>query len=199
MRFDGKDLTPAALHEAGPENYTWWSGKGDPDITTPGFVFFGKDAFADQVYKDFPEKEQQFPEGEGTVIGGEGFGWYGDPPKRFPHIGGVQIGTGVEIGSNVTIDRGALADTIIGHHVKIDNGVHVGHNAVIGDRSILTAHCVIGGSAVIGEDVWVGLGALIKNKVKVGNGATIGMGAVVVKDVPAGVTVVGNPAKELKK
>jgi UDP-3-O-[3-hydroxymyristoyl] glucosamine N-acyltransferase len=83
--------------------------------------------------------------------------------------------------------------------VKIDNGVHIGHNAHIGRESILTAHCVIGGSAKLGKRVWVGLGAQIKNQITVGDDAVIGMGAIVVKDVPAGVTVVGNPAKELEK
>ena len=198
MKVDGKELTPAALHEAGPGNYTWWNGLGDTPTGDYGWCFLTKQDMAEQVYEDHPHIPRTVV-GKYSVIGGAGFGWYGSPPKRFPHIAGVRIGKHVEIGSHVTIDRGALSDTIIGDHVKIDNGVHVGHNAVIGDRSILTAHCVIGGSATLGKGVYVGLGALIKNKVTVGDKAVIGMGAVVVKDVPAGVTVVGNPAKELKK
>jgi len=167
-------------------------------------VFTSKWEFADQVNLDYPDGvpvEIQGGEptfvGEGTVIGGPGFGWVGQTPRRFPHIGHVWIGYGVEIGSNVTIDRGAIGHTVIKDYVKIDNGVHVGHNASVGSRSLLTAHCVIGGSARIGEDVFVGLGALIKNQVTVGDRATIGMGAVVIKDVPQGATVVGNPARPI--
>ncbi len=50
----------------------------------------------------------------------------------------------------------------------------------------------------IGEDVWIGGGAIILPGVTIGDGAIIGAGSVVTRDVPAGVTVVGNPAKPLK-
>lgn len=205
MIYKGRHLTPAPKHAAWQFNYTWYNGKGDIPIHA-GYCFTDKAEFAEQIYKDYPDglpaptiKNKAHTIGEGTIIGGEGFGWYGNPPKRFPHIGGVSIGTNVEIGSNVTIDRGALSNTIIFHDVKIDNGVHVGHNAVIREGSILTAHCVIGGSARIGVGCWIGLGALIKNQIRVGNNVTVGMGAVVLKDVPDGVTVVGNPARILEK
>ena len=203
MMHLGHFLAPATKEDAGPDNYTWWNGKGDYPIKA-GYVFLTKGGMADQIYEDYPDgRELRFKGrppryGENTVLGGQGFGWYGTPPKRFPHIGGIRFGREVEIGSCTTIDRGAIGDTIIGSYVKIDNGVHIGHNANIGDRSILTAHCVIGGSAVIGEDCWIGLGAQIKNQIKIGDGVTVGMGAIVVKDVPDGVTVVGNPARTLE-
>jgi len=196
-------LSPAPKETADYWNYTWHNGKGDYPINA-GYVFKSKELMAEQINSDYPSGKplviKGCPErlGENSVIGGDGFGWYGTPPKRFPHIGGIVFGEEVEIGSCTTIDRGSLGDTVIGSYVKIDNGVHVGHNAVVGDRSILTAHCIIGGSASIGEDCWIGLGAIIKNQIKVGDGATVGMGAIVVKDVPAGVTVVGNPARILE-
>ncbi len=204
MIVNGRELTPAPSSLSGGYNYTWYNGKGDyPQFAA--HVFSTKREMAEQVYEDF--EEDGLPEvvitgepdyvGENTVIGGPGFGWYGTPPKRFPHIGGVHFNPGVEIGSNVTIDRGALGNTMIDFDVKIDNGVHVGHNARIGAESILTAHCVIGGSVVIGRNVWVGLGAMIKNQIRVGDDATIGMGAIVIRDVPAGETVIGNPARPI--
>ncbi|TBR22377.1 MAG: sugar O-acetyltransferase, partial [Reyranella sp.] len=48
---------------------------------------------------------------------------------------------------------------------------------------------------VIGADVWIGGGAIILPGVSIGDGAIVGAGAVVTRDVPAGVTIVGNPAK----
>lgn len=202
MIHKGRTLTPAASDAATATNYTWHNGiRNYPHRA--GYVFTSKEAIAEQIYDDYPEGvpvgiwNTPTIMGAGCVIGGNGFGWYGDPPKRFPHIGGVVFGKDVELGSNVTIDRGALGDTTILDNVKIDNGVHVGHNARIGRNSILTAHCIIGGSANIAEKVWVGLGAIIKNQITVGAGATIGMGAIVVKNVEPGVTVVGNPARPM--
>jgi len=199
--FDGVNLTPATKEEAGPGNYTWWNGKGEYPIEAR-YVFTTKEAMAEQVYRDFNGKlpppriiNGPVSRGENTVIGGNGFGWYGDPPVRFPHIGGVRFGDSVEIGSCVTIDRGSIDDTSIGNYVKIDNGVHVGHNASIGDSTKLAAHCVIGGSAKIGAYCWIGLGAQIKNQITIGDHVTVGMGAIVVKDVPDNVTVIGNPAR----
>lgn len=167
-------------------------------------------AFAKVVYRFFNTADfgvygtymggENIKIGENCAIGLDGFGYVKDTDGtwlRFPHLGRVVIGDNVEIGSNVCIDRGALGDTTIGKGVKIDNLVHVAHNVEIGENTLVVAHSVIGGSVKIGKNVFVGMGAMIKNKVTVGDGATIGMGAVVIHDVPAGATVVGNPARVL--
>ncbi len=130
-----------------------------------------------------------------AVLGSEGFGFHRG--VQFPHIGGVRIGTGVRIGAHTCVDRGAIGDTIIGNDTKVDNLVHIAHNVRIGKRCTIVAGAVIGGSAVIGNDVFIGINASIKNGVRIGDGATVGMGAVVLHDVPAGATVVGNPARIL--
>lgn len=206
MIHEGRTLTPAPSYRAGPDNYT---GLWKPGLDYPrqaGYVFDNKLDFMTQIREDHPGGvpaqvlcPTRYGVGQNTVIGGPGFGWEwaNDRWLRFPHIAHVRIGRNVEIGSNCTIDRGSLDDTVLEDGVKLDNGVHVGHSAYIGKHSLLTAHCVIGGSAVIGEKVWVGLGAQIRNHVHVGSGAVIGMGAIVVKDVPPGATVVGNPARPL--
>jgi UDP-3-O-[3-hydroxymyristoyl] glucosamine N-acyltransferase len=139
--------------------------------------------------------------GAGCSIGLHGFGYAKAPDGswlRFPHVGRVVIEEGVEIGSNVCIDRGSLTDTRICSGVKIDNHVHIAHNVIIGRNTLVIAHAMIGGSVTIGESCWIAPGALIKNKVTIGDGATVGLGAVVLHDVDPGVTVVGNPAMPLK-
>ncbi len=116
---------------------------------------------------------------------------------RFPHIGRVEIGEQVEIGSNTCIDRGALGATRIEAGAKIDNLVHIAHNVVIGERSLVIAHAMIAGSVKLGSDAWVAPSSAILNQLTVGAGAVIGLGAVVIRDVAPGATVVGNPAKPL--
>ncbi len=207
MRLNDLELTPAPSKRAGPSNYCWWNEEPRyQPLGNPGWVFLTKEGMADQIREDYPDGRRPIITGEpatigeGTVIGGDGFGWLKGLVgwQRFPHIGGVWFGFNVEIGSNVTIDRGALADTEIGTGVKIDNGVHIGHSAWVGKDTLITAHAILGGSTTIGFDCWIGLGAIIKEHVVIGDGAIIGMGAIVLEDVPAGETWVGNPARKLR-
>jgi acetyltransferase-like isoleucine patch superfamily enzyme len=116
------------------------------------------------------------------------------------HVGGVTIGENCYVGATSTIQTGIYGEsTELGDEVFIDNRVHVGHGTRVGAKTSVTAGAVLGAWLEIGDDVWIGVGAVIREHVKIGDGAVIGMGSVVVKDVPAGMTVVGNPAKELKK
>lgn len=140
--------------------------------------------------------------GANCSIGLPGFGYEkaesGDY-VRFPHLGRVVIGRDVSIGSNTCIDRGALDDTEIGEGAKIDNLVHIAHNVRVGAHSLVIAHAMIGGSVTIGDDAWVAPCVAVKNQVRIGANALLGMGAVVLRDVPDGTTVVGNPAKPLPR
>jgi UDP-3-O-[3-hydroxymyristoyl] glucosamine N-acyltransferase LpxD len=138
--------------------------------------------------------------GANCSIGGQGFGlvWSDDDNwVRFPHVGRVLIENGVEIGSNTCIDRGALGDTRIRSGARIDNLVHIAHNADIGEHALVIAHAMVAGSATIGARAWIAPNAAIMNQLTVGAGAIVGLGAVVVKSVEPGTTVVGNPAKPL--
>lgn len=137
-----------------------------------------------------------------VIIGREGFNYQKNEKginKRVTHIGGVRIEDNVDIGSGTAIDRGILNDTCIGSNVKIDNLVHISHNCVIGEGTIIAAGAILGGGVNVGKNCFIGINASIKQRIKIGDNAFIGMGAVVVKDVPSGITVVGNPAKPLKK
>ena len=138
----------------------------------------------------------------GAVLGGMGFGFEKDENGnlfRFPQIGNLFIGDYVEIGANTCIDRGALSDTVIGDYCKISNLCHIAHNNKIGKNVVITAQVNISGSSVIENEVWIAPNASIRGWLTIGEGATIGMGAVVTKDVPAGETWVGNPARKLEK
>ncbi|HEV7284595.1 MAG TPA: UDP-3-O-(3-hydroxymyristoyl)glucosamine N-acyltransferase [Kaistia sp.] len=134
----------------------------------------------------------------GTVIGSDGFGYERNENgelEKFPHIGGVTIEDDVEIGSNTSVDRGTLSDTIIRQGARIDNQVHVAHNVTIGRNVAVIAQSMLGGSVHLGDGAWIAPSVCIMNQVKIGANATVGLGAVVVRDVPEGVTAMGNPAR----
>ncbi len=133
----------------------------------------------------------------GSRLGTEGFGYaeeHGDP-VRFPQVGRLVIGDAVEIGANVTIDRGALADTVVGAGTKIDNLVHVGHNVRIGENCMIVAQVGIAGSVEVGDGVQLGGQAGIAGHLSIGDGARIGAQAGVIGDVPEGATYSGYPAR----
>jgi UDP-3-O-[3-hydroxymyristoyl] glucosamine N-acyltransferase len=89
-----------------------------------------------------------------SVIGSDGFGFARGPAgwEKIHQIGTVRIGDRVDIGSGVTIDRGALGDTVIADGVIIDNQVHIAHNCEIGERTAIAGCVGMAGSAVIGAD-----------------------------------------------
>jgi UDP-3-O-[3-hydroxymyristoyl] glucosamine N-acyltransferase len=125
----------------------------------------------------------------GARIGVDGFRFEQDierkTVRKMLHLGKVIIGDRVEIGGNTVIDRATFAEdaTIICNDVKVDNLVHVAHNAKIGARSLIVAQTCIGGSATIGEDAWIGIGAAISDNVSIGNRAKVLLNAVVAYDV----------------
>lgn len=94
----------------------------------------------------------------GVVIGGDGFGFAESPQgwHKVPQLGSVIIGNDVEIGSNTTIDRGALKDTIIEDGVKLDNLIQIGHNVKIGAHTIIAACTAVAGSVTIGKYCVIG-------------------------------------------
>jgi UDP-3-O-[3-hydroxymyristoyl] glucosamine N-acyltransferase len=133
------------------------------------------------------------------TIGGAGFGYAKNTSgqySRFTHLGNVVLENDVTIHNNTCIDRAVMGSTIIAEGSKIDNLVHIAHGVVIGKNTLVIANSMIAGSTKIGENCWIAPSVSILNKVNVAEGSTIGMGAVVLKDVPAHSTVFGNPAKK---
>ena len=140
----------------------------------------------------------------GAVLGSDGFGYVRDAEtgcyEKFPQIGRLVIEDDVEIGSNTTIDRGALDETRIGRGTKIDNLVHIGHNCRIGENVVIAAQTGISGSAVIEDDVVIGGQVGIADHVRLEQGVIVGAQA----GIPShkilrgkGVVYWGTPARPL--
>ena len=102
----------------------------------------------------------------GAVIGSDGLGFANEKGKwvKIEHLGKVLIGDNVEIGSNTSIDRGSVGNTLIGDNVKIDNLVHLAHNVKIGSGTAIAANSAIAGSSSIGKNCTLaGCCALVDN------------------------------------
>jgi len=112
----------------------------------------------------------------GAVLGSDGFGYVRDEKfgryVKFPQIGQLVIGDYVEIGANVTIDRGALDKTVIGPGTKLDNLVHIGHNCALGVNVIMAAQVGLSGSVSVGDD------CLFGGQVGIGDHAEIEAGSI---------------------
>ena len=104
-------------------------------------------------------------------------------------ISGIQIPRGTDIGGGLLIPHyGCL---VVNRNAKIGNRCVLLHNVTIGAKG----RGDDSGVPEIGSNVYVGAGASILGTVRVGDGAVIGANCVVVKDIPASMVAVGNPAK----
>ena len=140
--------------------------------------------------------------GPNCSIGYDGFNYLRKDDNTLQlkkHCGTVVIGDNVEIHSNVCIDRGLTGNTIIHKGAKIDNLVHIAHDVVIGENTLIVAGSVIGGGVYIGDNNFIGIGVGIRPDVKIGNGNLIGMNSVVLKNIESYQIWAGNPAKYLRR
>ena len=133
----------------------------------------------------------------GAVIGSDGFGTVkeGDRHLNLPHIGKVILGKEVWIGSNTTIDRGSIGDTIIGDNTKIDNLIQIAHNVSIGKSCLIASGVAIAGTTIIGDNVSIGGQVGIVGHLSIGDNSIIGAQSLVTKSFGKGVFVSGNPAR----
>ncbi|MEQ8370692.1 MAG: UDP-3-O-(3-hydroxymyristoyl)glucosamine N-acyltransferase [Alphaproteobacteria bacterium] len=132
----------------------------------------------------------------GARIGQRGFGFAMSPQghQRVPQLGRVIIEDDVEIGANVTIDRGAGPDTVIGAGSVIDNLVQIGHNVRLGRGCVIVAQAGISGSTRLGNFVVMAGQAGLAGHLSVGDGAQVGAKAGAMRDIAAGERVLGSPA-----
>lgn len=121
----------------------------------------------------------------GAVIGSDGFGnalsdggWV-----KVPQLGGVRIGNDVEIGSNTTIDRGAIDDTVIGDGVRLDNLIQIAHNVEIGDHTAMAAFTGISGSTIIGKRCMFAGRAGVVGHINICDDVVVGGATMISKDI----------------
>lgn len=103
------------------------------------------------------------------------------------------LGTGciITAGSNISVD------TVIGDYVSILSSA-IGHDAKVGDYSVLSGACRVNGFVEIEQLSYLGCNSMIYPHKKVGEGAFVGMGSVVVSNIKPGRRVFGNPAKRME-
>lgn len=107
---------------------------------------------------------------------------------------------------DVDVGEGALfspftvvtSNVRIGKHFHCNINSYVEHDCVIGDFVTFAPSVRCNGNVTIGDGAYIGAGAVIRQGLTIGAGATVGMGAVVIKDIAAGETWVGNPAAPMR-
>jgi UDP-3-O-[3-hydroxymyristoyl] glucosamine N-acyltransferase len=133
----------------------------------------------------------------GTVIGADGFGYVfdGGIHRKVPQAGQVIIHDDVEIGANVTIDRGALGPTVIGRGTKIDNLVQIAHNVTVGEHCLVVAQVGVAGSTAIGKYTTLAGQVGIAGHLKIGEQVIVAAQSGVMHDIPDGGKWLGAPAQ----
>ncbi len=132
----------------------------------------------------------------GTRIGQAGFGFFMDEKGHVsvPQLGRVVLEDRVEVGANVTIDRGTLDDTFVGFGSRIDNLVQLGHGVQLGKHCVIVSQVGISGSTRLGNFVVAAGQAGFAGHLTIGDGAQIAAKAGLMKDVATGEKVAGYPA-----
>jgi UDP-3-O-[3-hydroxymyristoyl] glucosamine N-acyltransferase len=143
----------------------------------------------------------------GVRLGGDGYGFNNGRREdgsiyieKIPQLGIVEIGDGVEIGSNTTIDRARIGRTYIGPMTKIDNLVQIGHNVKVKGYSGLIAQSGIAGSTEIGYGCLIWAQAGISGHIKIADGVQVGPQAGVPQTLDGSQKyVIGSPAMSMKE
>lgn len=136
--------------------------------------------------------------GDGCVLGSIGLNAYRGASGRvlgFPHLAGLLVGPGCVIGAQVVMVRGILTSTVIGAEALVGNLCNIGHGAELGRGVWMSVGCLVGGHARLGDHATLGIGVQVRDNLQVGARAQLAMGAVVVRSVGEGLSVMGNPAR----
>jgi UDP-3-O-[3-hydroxymyristoyl] glucosamine N-acyltransferase len=173
---------------------------GDRCIVHAGAVLYPRTVLGDRVRVH-----------AGAVLGGHAYFYRtrtapdpeGGPEHRHYEkmrtTGRVVIGDDVEIGANTTIDAGATGDTVIGRGTKLDNLVHIGHGAVIGEHCLLAAQVGVGGKTIIGDRCifWGQVG--ISKDLTIGDDTVAYAQSGIKNSLPGGKVWFGSPVREARE
>ncbi|HRY45111.1 MAG TPA: UDP-3-O-(3-hydroxymyristoyl)glucosamine N-acyltransferase [Thermoanaerobaculia bacterium] len=131
----------------------------------------------------------------GAVLGADGFGYVASQTglKKVPQVGGVEVGSGVEIGANTCIDRATLEATRVGDGTKIDDLVMVGHNCEVGAHVVLCGQVGLAGSTTVGDQTVLAGQVGTGGHLRIGRGVKAGGQTGIVSDVPDGASLFGTP------
>jgi len=103
----------------------------------------------------------------------------------------ASVGAGSFVGAFALVDAGAR----VGRHAGLWPAAQVGHDALLEDFVFVGRAGIVSGRCHVGRGAYIGAGAVIRDGCRVGSFAVVGAGAVVVRDVPDGAVVAGNPAR----
>ena len=133
----------------------------------------------------------------GAIIGSDGFGFAPNKDgvySKIPQIGNVIIEDNVDVGAATTIDRATLGSTIIKEGVKLDNQIHIAHNVVIGEHTVIAAQCGIAGSTKIGKNCMIGGQVGIVGHITIGDNVKVLAQSGIIKSVKDNQMIKGTPA-----
>jgi UDP-3-O-[3-hydroxymyristoyl] glucosamine N-acyltransferase len=117
---------------------------------------------------------------------------------KIPQVGGAIVEDDVEIGSNCTIDRATMGNTVIKKGSKLDNQCHVAHNVTIGENCLIAAQAGIAGSSTLGSYVVFGGRVGVADHISVGDKVMAGGGSGITRDVEAGQVIAGYYAMPIR-
>ncbi|MCX7763577.1 MAG: UDP-3-O-(3-hydroxymyristoyl)glucosamine N-acyltransferase [Bacteroidia bacterium] len=139
----------------------------------------------------------------GAIIGADGFGFYKGEERlyeRIPQTGRVVIEDEVEVGANTCVDRATLGVTRLGHGVKLDNLIQVGHNVQIGAHTAIAAQTGIAGSTMIGAYCRIGGQVGIADHVQVADHSSIAAQSGISRSIlTPGKSWRGSPVQEVRQ
>ena len=112
----------------------------------------------------------------------------------------VSLGKYNSIGEGSIICPNCVVTTnvTVGKCVTVNNSTNIGHDVLIEDFASIMGHVTLTGRAWVGSRAYIGAAATVIPNKNVGAGAIVGAGSVVIRNVPDGVTVFGNPAKPIR-
>jgi len=129
--------------------------------------------------------------------------------EKYKSVGALQIfshsssiiGSFVEIGIGTLLCAGSIVNSlaVVGKGCIINTAAVVEHGCQVGDFVHVAPGAVLAGNVKVGKHSFIGANAVVRQGVEIGNDVIVGAGAVVLSDVPDGKTVVGNPAKIIKR